>query len=114
MVRVIAFLAGVAAGVGLLLVLTAGLSFTTASAKTPGPQSVAASQDPGQMLAHPAGPEGTPSLNDEDDPDDGSQVDLEGDEVTPAIANYRFDSQGNIYETHAPHTEVPHLGRPVM
>ena len=44
--------------------------------------------------------------------DDDAQLDLQGDEVTPAVANYRFDAQGNIYETHAPHTEVPRLGSP--
>ncbi len=115
MVRVIAFVLGVAAGVGLLLLLVAGLSFATpASAQAPGPSSVGTTQDAGKILAHPADPQGLPSLSDQDDPDDGSQVDLEGDEVTPAIAKYRFDAQGNIYETHAPHTEVPHLGAPTL
>ncbi len=115
MVRVMAFVLGVAVGVGLLLLLVTGLSFATpASAKAPGPSSAGISQDAGKMLAHPAAPQGLPSLGDQDDPDDGTQVDLEGDEVTPALAKYRFDAQGNIYETHAPHTEVPHLGAPTL
>ncbi len=113
MVRVIAFVAGVAAGIALLLVVIASMSASApASANTP---SVASTQQgSGNVFVRPSDPDGLPSLGDDDDPDDGAQVDLQGDYVTPAIANYRFDAQGNIYETHAPHTEVPHLGSPSL
>ena len=66
-------------------------------------------------FAHPTDPHDLPSLSeDAADPDDGAQLDLEGDEVTPAVATYKFDALGNIYETHAPHIEVPKLGSPIM
>ena len=84
------------------------------AAKAPIAPSVVAQQDSDGVFARPSDAQGAPSLNDEDDPDDGAQLDLQGDEVTAAVAKYRFDAQGNIYETHAPHTEVPHLGRPTL
>jgi hypothetical protein len=114
-VRVIAFVSGIAAGVGLLLFVLSGIAWTTPlAAKAPVAPPMAAQHDSDGVFAHPSEPQDPQSLNDEDDPDDGSQLDLQGDEVTAAVAKYRFDAQGNIYETHAPHTEVPHLGRPVM
>ncbi len=113
MVRVIAFVAGVAAGIALLLVVIASMSSSTAASSS-APGVVSAQQGSGNVYVRPSDPDGLPSLGDDDDPDDGSQVDLQGDYVTPAIANYRFDAQGNIYETHAPHTEVPHLGSPQL
>ena len=115
MVRVIAFVTGIAAGVALLLFVISGISFTIpVAAKAPMAPSLAAQQGSDSIFVHPSGPHSTPSLDDEDDPDDGAQLDLQGDEVTAAVAKYRFDAQGNIYETHAPHTEVPHLGRPTL
>ena len=53
-----------------------------------------------------------PSLPDLDNDDLGTAVDLEGDEVTQALAKYRTDADGNLYELHAPHTEVPRLQSP--
>lgn len=69
-------------------------------------------QDTGTTFAHPTDPHGDLAGLGDDDADDGTQVDLQGDEVTPAVATYKFDAHGNIYETHAPHTEIPHLGSP--
>ena len=115
MVRVFAFVSGIAAGVGLLLFLLSGITLTTpVAARAPLAPSLAAQNGGDGVFAHPSDPRDAPSLTDEDEPDDGSQLDLQGDEVTAAVAKYRFDAQGNIYETHAPHTEVPRLGRPVM
>jgi hypothetical protein len=55
-----------------------------------------------------------PFLNPDGDREDaGTVTDLEGDEVTSAVATYRIDRQGNLYELHAPHTEVAHLSSPV-
>jgi hypothetical protein len=51
-------------------------------------------------------------LLDLDNDDLGTAVDLEGDEVTEALAKYRTDADGNLYELHAPHTEVARLGSP--
>ncbi len=115
MVRVIAFVTGIVAGVALLLFVISGIAFTSpVMAKAPLAPSIAAQHGSDSIFTGPSDPHGSPSLNDEDDLDDGSLLDLQGDEVTPAVAKYRFDAQGNIYETHAPHTEVPHLGRPSL
>ena len=116
MVRVIAFVAGVAAGIALLLFVVAGLSHTLAPTPVRGqPLTLDVHQGTGNVFARPTSPgEGLPSVGVDDDPDEGAQLDLQGDEVTPAVATYKFDAQGNIYETHAPHTEVPHLGTPTL
>jgi hypothetical protein len=114
-VRVIAFVLGVAAGVAVLLFVIAGLSLSApAPMRASRAMTLEVRQGTGMTFAHPSDPHDVPSLSDDGDPDDGSQVDLEGDEVTPAIATYKFDAQGNIYETHAPHTEVPKLGSPSL
>jgi hypothetical protein len=49
-----------------------------------------------------------------DDEEDGlSRTDLEGDEVSPALATYGIDRDGNLFEVHSPHTEVPRLSGPI-
>jgi len=114
-VRVFAFVSGVAAGIGLLLFVLSGITLTPpAPARAPLAPSLAAQHDEDSVFAQPPDVQYPPSLTGEGDSDDGTQLDLQGDEVTSAVAKYRFDAQGNIYETHAPHTEVPHLGRPSL
>ncbi len=39
-------------------------------------------------------------------------LDLYGNEVTDAVAKYRFDASGLLYELHSPQTEVPKLAPP--
>jgi len=39
-------------------------------------------------------------------------VDLYGNEVTEAVAKYKLDATGSLYETHSPQTELPRLGSP--
>jgi hypothetical protein len=41
-----------------------------------------------------------------------SRVDLNGNEVDDAIGDYRVDLRGEMYESHAPDTALPHLGAP--
>jgi hypothetical protein len=41
------------------------------------------------------------------------KVDLEGDEVSPALATYGIDHDGNLFEVHSPQTEEPKLASPV-
>lgn len=41
------------------------------------------------------------------------KVDLEGDEVSPALATYGIDPDGNLFEVHSPQTEEPRLGSPI-
>jgi hypothetical protein len=48
------------------------------------------------------------------DPLDDSQgnVDLYGNDVTDAVAQYKFDGTGALYELHSPQTEVARLPSP--
>lgn len=47
--------------------------------------------------------------------DDGlSQTALDGDEVSPALATYGIDNDGNLFEVHSPDTEVPRLSGPTL
>jgi hypothetical protein len=39
-------------------------------------------------------------------------VDLYGNEITAAVAKYKLDATGSLYETHSPQTELPRLGSP--
>jgi hypothetical protein len=51
----------------------------------------------------------------EDDPNDHElpdAVDLYGNEVTDAVAKYKLDASGILYELHSPDTEVPRLKPP--
>ena len=50
----------------------------------------------------------------ESDSPDGAQgtVDLFGNDVSDAVARYRLDATGSLYEVHSPQTEIPKLGSP--
>jgi hypothetical protein len=39
-------------------------------------------------------------------------VDFYGNQVSPAIARYKIDAAGALYEEHSPETELPRLGSP--
>jgi hypothetical protein len=39
-------------------------------------------------------------------------IDLYGNEVIDAVATYKLDRGGSLYEEHSPQTEVPHLKSP--
>ena len=39
-------------------------------------------------------------------------IDLYGNAVTAAVAKYKLDSTGSLYELHSPQTELPRLGPP--
>jgi hypothetical protein len=71
--------------------------------------------DSGPRLVPPPAP--TSSVP-EGQPGDGSngtsRTDLEGDDVSPALATYGIDHDGNLFEVHSPHTEVPRLGGPTI
>ena len=41
-----------------------------------------------------------------------SSVDLFGNDVSDAVAEYKLDATGSLYEVHSPQTEVPKLGSP--
>ena len=42
-----------------------------------------------------------------DELDEQERGDLYGNEVSDAVAKYKSDSTGSLYEEHSPHTEVP-------
>jgi len=45
--------------------------------------------------------------------DEGAGIpDLYGNEVSDAVARYKADGAGALYEVHSPQTEVPRLGSP--
>ena len=46
------------------------------------------------------------------EPDDDDAVDLYGNGVSDAVARYRLDSDGTLYELHSPRTELPRLSAP--
>jgi hypothetical protein len=47
------------------------------------------------------------------DPDqEEGPTDLLGNPVTDAVARYKFDATGSLYELHSPQTEVPKLRPP--
>ena len=44
--------------------------------------------------------------------EDEGNVDLYGNDVTDAVAKYKLDSDGSMYELHSPQTQLPRLGSP--
>jgi hypothetical protein len=66
--------------------------------------------------AHPVASSGTdplprrslsPAREHEDD-----DIDLYGNDVSEAVAKYKLDSDGSLYELHSPQTQLPRLGSP--
>lgn len=48
-----------------------------------------------------------------DDAEPGEEAsDLFGNPITDAVARYKFDAGGSLYEVHSPQTEVPRLRPP--
>lgn len=43
---------------------------------------------------------------------DDEVKDVYGNEVTAAVATYKFDATGTLYELHSPQTELPRLASP--
>jgi hypothetical protein len=48
----------------------------------------------------------------QDEKRDGSAIDLYGNVVSDAVAKYKLDETGSLYELHSPQTELPRLGSP--
>jgi hypothetical protein len=48
----------------------------------------------------------------DDDADADAGLDVYGNEVTAAVATYKVDAAGTLYELHSPNTEVPRLPAP--
>jgi len=60
----------------------------------------------------PAARESTPDLRHTGDDRADGVVDLYGNDVSDAVAEYTLDSTGSLYEVHSPHTGLFHLGSP--
>jgi hypothetical protein len=63
----------------------------------------------GPRLEEPVG-EAHGGTGDQDEAAGG--VDVSGNEVNAAIAKYKIDATGSLYELHSPQTDLPHLGSP--
>jgi hypothetical protein len=64
-------------------------------------------------IAAPNDPDGPREVTPEvDRQDSDGTVDLYGNEVSDAIAKYRIDATGSLYELHSPRTELPRLRSP--
>lgn len=48
----------------------------------------------------------------EDDVREVEVEDVYGNEVSAAVATYKFDATGTLYELHSPQTELPRLASP--
>jgi hypothetical protein len=46
------------------------------------------------------------------EPTDRSVQDLYGNDVSDAVARYKADPEGTVYEEHSPQTEIPYLKPP--
>lgn len=57
-------------------------------------------------------PSPPPTLEMPRDRDGEGDVDLYGNDVTDAVAKYKLDADGSLYELHSPQTQLPRLGRP--
>ena len=47
-----------------------------------------------------------------DEPAPVQRRDVYGNDITDAVATYKRDASGGVYEEHSPHTEVPQLKPP--
>ncbi len=43
---------------------------------------------------------------------DDHQLDLYGNDVSEAVAQYKLDADGSLYELHSPRTQLPRLSSP--
>jgi len=95
----------------LIAVVFAGVAYTprlvTVSHLAPKPDDTRRSPNPVNRTSLSSAADEDPIA---DDPPDA--VDLYGNEVTDAVAKYKLDASGILYELHSPQTEVPRLKPP--
>ena len=58
------------------------------------------------------GPAISPAAMPSPQADEIESIDMSGNEVSDAVAKYKLDATGALYELHSPQTEVPRLGAP--
>jgi hypothetical protein len=59
-----------------------------------------------------AAPAVPPITTQQDDATDQGAVDLYGNQISDAVARYKLDAEGSLYELHSPRTELPRLRPP--
>jgi len=94
-----------------LILLGAGgnLSGSTAPSGHGTNRAIAGSQLPVSTMG-----ESAPTPEDEPlGPGAAPRIGLGGDEISPALATYGIDRDGNLFEIHSPQTEEPRLGSPI-
>ena len=79
-------------------------------AKTPGYPVQSTSMH--QELPTPTPSDGSANAPADPSDDVDEAIDIYGNEVTDAVATYKLDAAGSMYELHSPQTEVPHLPAP--
>ncbi len=114
MKRVVVVLAGVALGILMVVVNLSTSRLSLAPLPSKIVPLVAAHANPQQIEHRPLAPHSPDAMTiDDDEAAQGGQIDMQGDEVKPALATYGVDRTGNLYEIHSPMTEVPRLASPV-
>jgi hypothetical protein len=99
---------------GFALTLAAMTPFLMAGAfLTSEPVQAALGRRPDPLSASPVPPTRVNNypLSVAEDTDDAA-VDLLGNPVNDAVAKYKFDAAGSLYELHSPQTELPRLKPP--
>jgi len=84
----------------------------TSPASPPTMETVALTWCPAVRSVHQAAAlsDNTTQPNTDTDPDPA--VDFYGNEVTVAVAEYKIDAVGRLYELHSPQSALPRLGSP--
>jgi len=71
--------------------------------------------DGGPRIVPPSATSTTPGEALDDDSGGATEMtEIDGDRVSPALATYGIDRDGNLFEVHSPHTEVPRLAGPTI
>ena len=66
-------------------------------------------------VSAPTAPHDRPVVDDDSsasDVDNSGAVDLYGNQVSDAVAKYKLDATGTLYELHSPQIELPRLASP--
>jgi hypothetical protein len=66
----------------------------------------------GAHLSAPGAPHLPTAASRPDDTVDQGVTDLYGNDISDAVARYKLDAEGSLYELHSPRTELPRLGSP--
>lgn len=114
MARLVGMSAGSLLLVGFMLFSTAGTLRTSAWHALARIGGTGDYVDSGVRIVPPSAISSSPGQDSAEESDGTSKTDFEGDEVSPALATYGIDRDGNLFEVHSPHTEVPHLPGPTI